>query len=68
MVSKSALEQAELKAKGERITAMEERQQQNAEVRHGLFMILFAVIWGAIKLVFNLLKFFIEGSKNINRL
>lgn len=52
MVSKSALEQAELMAEIERRGNEQVRKEQNAEVRRGLFMLLFTLIVGFFKLVF----------------
>ncbi|MBR1399115.1 MAG: hypothetical protein IJ564_02940 [Alphaproteobacteria bacterium] len=67
MVSKSALEQAELMAEIERRGNEQVRKEQNAEVRRGLFMLLFAMIWGTIKLVFKFGKFAIDEADKFSQ-
>ena len=56
MVSKSALEQAEMLATADRLAENQAKKEQSAEVRRGFFMLLFAIVWGIIKLIFDVYK------------
>ena len=62
MVSKSALERAELQAEIKRRGGEQMRKEENAAARRGLFMLLFALIWGAMKLIFNIGKSIINHN------
>ena len=43
-------------ASGKRMEYEQKRKEQNAEARRGLFMLLLALIWGVIKLIFSLIN------------
>ena len=58
MVSKSALEQAEMMAEANKSA----KQQQNATARRGLFMLLLAIIWGILKFIFKIIFAFAKKS------
>lgn len=68
MVSKSALEQAE-RLSAQRMGEYEQKQKaQNAEVRRGLFLLLLALVWGIIKIIFHIVKSIVESSNKYNSL
>ncbi|MBQ8671931.1 MAG: hypothetical protein IJ525_05370 [Alphaproteobacteria bacterium] len=65
MVSKAALEQAELLAAIKKRGDEQVHKELNAEKRRGLFMLMFALIWVIIKTVFSLGKIILdEVNKN----
>ena len=76
MVSKSALEQAEMLATADRLAENQAKKEQSAEERRGFFMLLFAIVWGIIKfflkIIFAILKKSSSGNsydiRDLNRI